>query len=63
MPDHNFDDFTISEDELFFEDEDKNVTDLTSHLKQLLKIPDPSEYATYPYDNPDYFLNPHNFRI
>ena len=34
MADSEFDDFTVSEEELFFEDdEDDNVTDLTTHLK------------------------------
>ena len=61
IADNKFDDFTISEDELFFEDKDRNVTDLTTRLKQLLKIPNPLEHAMYPYNNPDYFLNHHNF--
>ena len=61
MADNEFGNFTIFEDELFFEDGDRNIMDLTTCLKQLLKRPDPSEYVTYPYDNPDYFLNPHNF--
>ena len=37
------------------------TSDLTTHLKQLLKISNSSEYVTFPYDNPDYFFNPHNF--
>ena len=62
MADTEFEDFTIAEDELFFEeDEDGNVTDLTTRLKQLLKISDPSKYATYPYDDPDYFRDARNF--
>ena len=61
MADNKFDDFTISEEELFFKDEDRNIMDLTTCLKQLLKIPNSPEYATYPYDNLNYFLNPHNF--
>ena len=47
MTNNTFDDFTISEQELFFEDKDRNIMDLTTHLKQLLKIPNPSEYVTY----------------
>ena len=46
MADNKFDNFTISEDKLFFEDKDRNVMDLTTHFKQLLKIPNPSEHAT-----------------
>ena len=61
MADNKFDNFTISEEELLFEDEDRNIMDLTTCLKQLLKIPNPSEYVTYQYNNPNYFLNPHNF--
>ena len=62
---NEFDDFAISDDELFFEDEDEeeieNVLRLTSDLKRLLKISDPSQNITYPYDNPEYFLDPRNF--
>jgi hypothetical protein len=65
MADNKFDDFTISDDDLFFfEDEDKdgNILDLTTRLKRLLKISDPAKHATYPYDNfPDYFLDARNF--
>ena len=57
MVDNEFDNFTISEEELIFEDKDRNITDLTICLKQLLKIPNPSEYVMYPYDNFNYFLN------
>ena len=59
-----FNDFTISEDNLFFsedKDEDGSTLDLTTHLKQLLKISDPSRYIAYPYDNPDYFMDATNF--
>ena len=61
MANTEFEDFTIAEDELFFEDEDGSVTDLTTCLKQLLKIADPSKYVAYPFDNPDYFLDARNF--
>ena len=66
MADNEFDDFTISDDDLFFfededEDEDGNILDLTTRLKRLLKISDPAKHATYPYDNPDYFLDARNF--
>ena len=64
MVDSEFNDFTISDEDLFFfedEDEDGNVLDLTTWLKQLLKISNPSRCATYPYNNLDYFLNAQNF--
>ena len=62
MANSEFNDFTVSEEDLFFKkDEDDNVTDLTTHLKRLLKIADPSKYPTYPFDNPDYLLDTHNF--
>ena len=62
MANSEFDDFTVLEEELFFkEDEDNNVMDLTTRLKRLLKIVDPSKYPTYPFDNPDYLLDTHNF--
>ena len=64
MADSEFDDFAISDDELFFfedENEDDNTLDLTTRLKRFLKISDPSKYAAYPYDNPDYLFDARNF--
>ena len=64
MTDSEFNDFTISKDDLFFfedEDEDSSTLDLTMRLKRLLKISDPSKYIAYPYDNLDYFMDATNF--
>ena len=64
MTDSEFNDFTISRDDLFFfedEDEDSSTLDLTTCLKQLLKISNPSKYIAYPYDNLDYFMDATNF--
>ena len=64
MTDSEFNNFTISKDDLFFfedEDEDSSTLDLTMCLKWLLKISDPSIYIAYPYDNPDYFMDATNF--
>ena len=67
MANSELNDFTVSENELFFfednsdEDKEGNILDLTTQLKWLLKISDPSKYTTYPYDDPDYFCDVHNF--
>ena len=64
MTDSEFNNFTISKDNLFFfkdKDEDSSTLDLTTHLKWLLKISDPSKYIAYFYDNPDYFMDATNF--
>ena len=52
MADNEFGDFTISEDDLFFfeEDEENEVQDLTYRLKKQLQIANISKYG-YPYDN------------
>ena len=55
MADDEFGDFEIFEDDLFFFEDDKQVTDLTAHLKRLLKISKP------PYNNPHNIFNIDNF--
>ena len=63
MTDSEFNNITISEDDLFFfedKDEDGSTLNLTTHLKRLLKISDSSKYIAYPYDNPDYFTDTTN---
>ena len=62
MADNKFEDFTISEAEIFFfKEEDGSIEDLTTHLKWILKITDPSKYTIYPFNDPNYFLNKENF--
>jgi hypothetical protein len=60
MANNKFNDFTISEDNLFFseeENEKNEVQRLINRLKKQLKI---LKY-TYPYDDPDFMLNDQNF--
>ena len=45
----------------FFEEEDSSVEDLITCLKWILEITDPLKYATYPFNDPKYFLNKENF--
>ena len=62
--DNEFDNIILTDDDVFFFDEEneREVSELTSSLKQLLKISDQSDSTiTYPYDNPEYFLNDQNF--
>ena len=61
MTDNNFDDFEISDDDLFIFEEGKEVTNLAAHLKQILKIPNSSQYIPHLDDNPKDSLNRHNF--
>jgi hypothetical protein len=61
MPDNEFDNFIVSDDDLFiFEDEDNKerevVSDLATHLKKLLKISDTNNF-TPPCDNPNDLFN------
>ena len=58
MANDKFDDLTISEDDMFFsEEEDKEeIKKLTSQLKKQLKIEELLKYS-YPYNDPDYMLN------
>ena len=62
MADNEFDDFTISEDDMFFSEEEnkEGINKITSQLKKQLKIEEFFKYS-YPYDNPDYMLNAQNF--
>ena len=62
MADDEFNDFTISEDDMVFsEEEDKEgIKKITSQLKEQLKIEELFKYS-YPYDDPDYMLNAQNF--
>ena len=63
MADNEFGNFTISEDDLFFfeeEDEENEVQELTNRLKKQLQIVNISKYG-YLYDDPDFMLNPRNF--
>ena len=63
MANDEFEDFTISDNDIFFfEEEESNedeVTNLTDHLKKQLKIADASKYI--PYDSYDYLLDAKNF--
>lgn len=65
MADDEFDDFTVSDDDLsIFEEEnsDKNqIANLISQLKQKLKIHGSLKHTEYPYKNPDYFFDTQNF--
>ena len=62
MANDKFDDFTISEDDMFFsEEEDKEgIKKLTSQLKKQLKIEELFKYS-YAYNDLDYMLNAWNF--
>ena len=61
MADNKFDNFTISEDDMFFSEEDEEgIKKLTSQLKKQLKIEELFKYS-YPYDDQDYMLNTQNF--
>ena len=63
MANDEFDDFTISEDDMFFSEEEheEGIKKLTSQLKKQLKIEELFKYS-YPYnDPPDYMLNTQNF--
>jgi hypothetical protein len=57
MGDTEFDDFEMTDEDLFYEDEASNElaieTDLATYLKKLLKIADSSQQAGYPQDNPN----------
>ena len=63
MADDEFNDFEISDDDLpiFEESEDSKVSDLTTQLKRILKIPDSPQYIRYPEDNPKDILDRRNF--
>ena len=55
MADDEFGDFEIAENDLFFFEDDEEVTDLATHLKKLLAISKP------PYDNPHNTFNIEDF--
>ena len=58
--DNKFDNFTICQDELFFDtDEESEVTNLINQIEQQLNISQPTKYM-YPYDNCDYMIDAHN---
>ena len=63
MADDEFNDFEISDDDLpiFEESEDSKISDLTTQLKQILKIPDSPQYIRYPEDNTKDILDRRNF--
>ena len=59
MANSEFDNFTISEEDLLFSDEgneEKEVQKFTKCLKRELKIADLLKYI-HPYDDPDFMLN------
>ena len=58
MANNKFDDFTISEDDMFFseEEDEEGIKKITSRLKKQLKIEELFKYS-YPYDDPDYMFN------
>ena len=59
--DDEFDDFTICQDELFFDtDEESEVTNLTDQIEQWLNISKPTKYK-YLYDDHDYMMDACNF--
>ena len=58
MADNKFDDFEVSEDDLFIS-EGEEVTDLAAHLKRILNIPNSPQYMPHLDDNPKDFLNKH----
>ena len=59
--DDEFDDFTIRQDELFFDtDGESEVTNLTNQIEQQLNISQSTKYK-YPYNNYDYMMDAHNF--
>ena len=59
MADDELDDFEVSDDDLliFDESEESKLSDLTTCLKQILKIPDSPQYIIYPDDTPKDPLN------
>ena len=59
MADNEFDDFEVSDDDLFISEEGEEVTDLTVHLKRILNIPNSPQYMPHLDDNPKDFLNKH----
>ena len=63
MADDEFNDFEISDDDLFIFEESENskVSDLTTRLKWILKIPDSPQYIVYPDDNPNNSLDKRSF--
>ena len=61
MANNKFNDFTISEDDMFFSKEDEEgIQKLTSQLKKQLKIEELFKFS-YPYDDLDYMLSTQNF--
>ena len=59
MADNELNDFSISDDYLFFDNDDKNeITHLSDKVKKQLNI---SISYTYPYDNLDFMMNAGNF--
>ena len=62
MADDKFDNFTISEDNMFLseEEDEEGIKKLISRLKKQLKIEELFKYS-YPYDDLDYMLNTQNF--
>ena len=58
MADDKFNDFTISEDNMFFseEEDEEGIEKLTTQLKKQLKIEELFKYS-YPYNDLDYMLN------
>jgi hypothetical protein len=61
MADNEFDDFMVSDDDLFIYKDKYNkeskVPDLATHLKKLLKIFDTAKNPILSYDNPTNILN------
>ena len=51
MADDEFDDFTVSNDDLFFEDNDGNTEAILTKDMKNLKISETSKPITYPYDD------------
>ena len=62
MADDEFNNFVISEDNMFFSEEkdEEEIEKLTRQLKKQLEIKELFKHF-YPYDNPDYMLNTQNF--
>ena len=58
MADNELNDFSISDDYLFFDNNDKNeITHLSNKVKKQCNI---STSYTYPYDNLDFMMNAGN---
>jgi hypothetical protein len=60
LANNKFNDFTISEDNIFFSEDEEEIQRLTNCLKKQLKIAELAKLM-YPYNDRDFMLNTQNF--